>query len=95
MTVKPWAKETEAGWEFVGHGDFERDGNSDVFWYNRLSGLSKIEYVVNGVPTKLTNVVEVQCRRGGHYWIELGLDSETQGEQIDLRSEFPLVLSWW
>jgi FG-GAP-like repeat len=60
VTVKPWVKETEAGWEFVGRGDFDRDGNSDVFWYNRLSGLSKIEYVLDGAPTKLANVVDIQ-----------------------------------
>ncbi|NJM47675.1 MAG: VCBS repeat-containing protein [Alkalinema sp. RU_4_3] len=60
VTVKPWAKETEAGWEFVGRGDFDRDGNADVFWYNRLSGLSKIEYVVDGAPTKSVNVVDIQ-----------------------------------
>jgi hypothetical protein len=60
VTVKPWAKETEEGWEFVGRGDFDRDGNADVFWYNRLSGLSKIEYVVDGVPTKSANVVDIQ-----------------------------------
>jgi FG-GAP-like repeat len=60
VTVKAWAKETETGWEFVGRGDFDRDGSSDVFWYNRLSGLSKIEYVLDGVPTKAANVVDIQ-----------------------------------
>jgi hypothetical protein len=60
VTVKPWTKETEAGWEFVGRGDFDRDGTSDAFWYNRLSGLSKIEYVLDGVPTKSANAIDIQ-----------------------------------
>jgi hypothetical protein len=30
------------GWELVGRGDFDRDGDSDLFWYNRLSGLSSL-----------------------------------------------------
>jgi hypothetical protein len=62
ITVKAWSKETEAGWEFVGRGDFDRDGDGDVFWYNRLSGLSKIEYVAKDGTTTSKNVTDRQGR---------------------------------
>jgi hypothetical protein len=37
---------------------------------------------------------EIKLRFGEEYWIELGFDGESQGEQIDFRPELPLILHW-
>ncbi|MBD1846889.1 hypothetical protein H6F89_26475 [Cyanobacteria bacterium FACHB-63] len=37
---------------------------------------------------------QVKLRTGEDYCIELGLDGETQGQQVDFRPELPLILFW-
>lgn len=65
-----------------------------------LREITRVELVGplgGGISAEWRSVLDtqqVQWRRGDDYWIELGFDGETQGERIDLRSEFPLVLSW-
>ena len=36
----------------------------------------------------------IKLRLGAEYLIELGFDGEGKGQQLDLRSELPLILSW-
>jgi hypothetical protein len=36
----------------------------------------------------------IQLSPAQHHCIELGFDNETQGQQIDLQSELPLIISW-
>jgi hypothetical protein len=36
----------------------------------------------------------IKIRSGSNYCIELGFDGERQGQQIDLRSDLPLVICW-
>jgi hypothetical protein len=33
------------GWQFVGTGDFNQDGQTDIFWHNRFSGQSQVWYM--------------------------------------------------
>jgi hypothetical protein len=40
------------------------------------------------------NTNQIQVRTGIEYCIELGFDSERQGQRIDLRSDLPMILSW-
>ncbi|PSB57138.1 hypothetical protein [Chamaesiphon polymorphus] len=42
----------------------------------------------------LVAVDRIKLRFGTEYIIELGFDGEGQGQQLDLRSELPLILSW-
>ncbi len=37
---------------------------------------------------------QLKLRFGEEYWIELGFDGESQGQQIDFRPELPLIIHW-
>lgn len=39
-------------------------------------------------------IAPIQLQTGPAYCIELGFDGEHQGQEVDLRSALPLVLSW-
>lgn len=37
---------------------------------------------------------QLKLRLGEEYWIELGFDGESQGKQIDIRPELPIIIHW-
>ncbi len=61
--------------------------------------MTRIELVspmANDLSPEMRSVLEtsqLKSRIGEEYWIELGFDGESQGKQIDLRPELPLVLN--
>jgi hypothetical protein len=57
--------------------------------------------IVTPVPTPpspefqtLLNAQIVQLQHGDAYCVGLGFDGELQGQQVDLRPELPLIMSW-
>jgi hypothetical protein len=60
----------------------------------RLELVSPIDQPPSLELRSALNTGQFQLRRGDAYWIELGFDGELAGEQIDFRSELPLVMSW-
>lgn len=65
-----------------------------------LQELTRVELVspIADKPSReLRSVLDsdqLQLRLGDTYWIKLGFDGESQGKQIDLRSELPLIIRW-
>ena len=65
-----------------------------------LQELTRVELVspmADHPSAELRSVLDtgqLKLRFGDAYGIELGFDGESQGQQIDLRSELPLVIRW-
>ncbi|AFY96352.1 VOC family protein [Chamaesiphon minutus] len=62
--------------------------------------ITRVELVTpyaDRLSPELQTLVEtdrIELRSGTEYIIELGFDGEGKGQQLDLRSELPLILSW-
>jgi hypothetical protein len=65
-----------------------------------LREITRVELVspaANHLSPELQAVVntnQIKIQRGADYCMELGFDSEVQGQQMDLRPGLPLVISW-
>jgi Glyoxalase-like domain len=65
-----------------------------------LREITRVELVspmANHPSSEMRSVLDkshLKLRFGETYWIELGFDEESKGEQIDFRPELPLIIHW-
>lgn len=64
--------------------------------FGEMTRIELVSPMANDLSPEMRSVLEtsqLKSRIGEEYWIELGFDGESQGKQIDLRPELPLVLN--
>jgi hypothetical protein len=65
-----------------------------------LQEITRVEIIspmATNVSPELQVVIDsnqIKLRHGADYGVELGFDSEKQGQRVDLRPELPLQISW-